>query len=616
MPDPIDLTFAVLRGEPGSEVLDLVVRALDEPDPRIQERAVAFLLERGDPAGFAALRRRAPALLPEGREALRSAGPAFLEALKAALEGATAEERLGTVSCLVLLGQGEALQMLGEALGDPDPRVKDAVARALEAMADQVSLPANEADPLLDRNAARRRQIVDTLLGALRNYRQHGQSVVLRLLLRLDPSTHRVLMDVLASPGDLRRRDLTEFLERSQAPEVAGFLFKALKDPRDRLKEEVVRILERRRGDPAFQKALWGFLESSPPKYLQRLAAESETLNWWPPDPLESPVPFQHHMIGFLREARRLPLSERVRRLEPLLAAADGGVRAQTALLLADLGGTESVEALWPALEDPEETVQLAAVRALAVSEHPQRYRILVSKLNHPMPSVASVSREAVAREGFQQYLSLFPRMDVRTRATAGQALVKLDPAVTVRIEEEMAALDADRRVRALQVLDTLGKGPELVSRLVVLMGDPDRKVRASVVRSLGAARGLEAFKALVPALADPDRRIRANAVEAVGQFGDPRLSKILLPFLSDTDHRTRANAVKALWEMGHREVIRTLEAMLVDPSEEMRQAAVWVAGEIDWTDARGRLAALAESDASMRVRAHARRCLAAGAAP
>ncbi len=288
-------------------------------------------------------------------------------------------------------------------------------------------------------------------------------------------------------------------------------------------------------------------------------------------------------------------------------------MRAQAAGQLAGMGAGAAPDLLWRALQDPDESVQAVALKALAESDHPERRRILADRLNHSSPVLSGIAREVFAREGFQHYLSSMPRMDTHSRAAAAQALAKLDPSLVQRIEGELAALEPERRLKALQLLGAAERSREAVDTLLGLMRDPDRKVRAVVVRLLGLAGTREALVGLVRGLADPEPRVRANAVEAVGELGDPRISRLLLPFLKAPEPRVRANAVKALWQMGHRESFTHLEEMLRDPREGTRLSAAWVLGTLDAPEARTRLEHLARTDPSARVREHAQRNLARG---
>lgn len=607
MPGPLELTFAVLRGEPGPATTALGILALSEPDAEIQSRAVALLLERGGPAGFDALRAAFPALQGRSREALRSAGEAFVRHLGDTLRSDPPEARAVTVDLLADLGRGEALQVLVGALADPEEPLRSRAAAALTALAREA--PSSASSP------TRRKEMIEALLTAVRNYRQHMRPEMLEALLKLDPVSHKLLLDILSNPGDPRRDDLRGLLDRSLDAEILHFLLKMLRDPRDRLRDDAARILEQRSPDRAFQEALAQAFDSPAFRSGSRLAAELETLPWWPPDPAAASTPFLHHLVGFLREARRIPPPQRLSRIAALLAVPDAGVRAQAALLLTEIKDPAAEEALWTVLDDPDEAVQSMAVRALAASQHPHRRRILTAKLNHPFISVRDSAREAVAREGFSHYLSTYQKMDDRTRSVAGQALAKLDPDLNRRIQAELSSLDPARKLRALQVLETVDRGKDLAPMLVGLMRDPDRKVRASVVRSLAVVGSLETMRALVKGLTDPDRRVRANAIEALGQVGDSRMGRLLLPFLKDPDNRCRGNAVAALWSMGHAEAADHAARMLDSPEELMRLSGVWALEKIGGEATGAALARAAASDPSPRVRERAQKALARGRA-
>ncbi len=618
MPVPLDLTFAVLRGQPGPEVCDLCILALGETDPEIQSRCAALLIEQAHPEGLSVLRHRFREFSAPAREVLRQGNGPFLRACRESLKAPDETERLEAVACLAFLGRGEALSALAEALGDPSETVRVQAAHALvEITREMMGERAHAAhDMPVDEPLIRRRQVAEALHVALRNYRQHGQTAVLEAVLMLDPGSHKLLLDILANPGDARRQDLQRCLEETEEPEIVPFLIKMSRDPRERLREDAAKLLERRRGDPAFHQALSRFFETAPAKYLQRLATETQTIPWWPSEVRTVPLPLQHHLVAFLRLADKLPAAERVTRLMELLGLPDPGVRAQASLLLAEQADPAATAALWSVLDDAEEAVQAVAVRALASSQHPQRDRILTAKLNHPFPSVSAIAREAVSHRGFHHYLGSFSKMDSETRAAAGQALTKLDPHLLKRLEEELDAQEPGRRLRALQVLDTLERGNELMPALIKLMEDPDIRVRASTARSLGHVGNLEALRLLVRGLTDPDRRVRANAIEALGRSGDRRLGSLLFPFLKHEDNRSRANAVRVLWQLGFPEASTHLEAMLGSPSEAMRISGLWVLAQIRWPDAAARLSRLTETDPSLRVRARARKLLSRAATP
>jgi len=182
--------------------------------------------------------------------------------------------------------------------------------------------------------------------------------------------------------------------------------------------------------------------------------------------------------------------------------------------------------------------------------------------------------------------------------------LPDLDQRIVDRLAEEITALDPERRLRALRVIDYVDAETDLRQNLMALLNDPDRRVRATAIKIVQLTGSADGMRLLVAALQDPDRRVRANAIEAFEDSGDGRCRPILMPYLYDPDNRVRANAAKALWNLGREEGRTTLESMLSDAEEGMRLSAVWAIGEVRFPGGIDLLAARAEVETSPTVRA------------
>ncbi len=596
---PLDRTFDLLRGDASPEALALLLKALEleEADPEIRVRAASLLITRGGEAAFFGL-HKAYGHLPEELRASLAASGAFQASVRVAAASADDFRRRSAVACLPVLG-GEGYLLLARMLEDVSEGVRVTAARVLAGFLKPGKEPS--------------REMGEAFLAALRTYRSHRETGILEAAMGMEALAHRVLLNVLADPGDPRRDDLKGLLSRSRSPGAASLLLAMVKDSRERVRDDAVAILTARRDEGAFQQAMATYLATTPLKHLQRLASTLKSIPWWPSDFPAAPEPLRIHLVSLLQEASQIAPTERLARLGNLLTAPEGAVRAGAAAQLAGLGHAAAHELLWRALQDPDEAVQAVALKALAESDHPEKRRILADRLNHPSPVLSGIAREVFAREGFRHYLASLPHMDEKSRVLAAQALAKLDPGLVQRIEGELEALEPERRLKALQLLAAAERSREAVEPLLALMRDPDRKVRAVVVRLLGLAGTREALVGLVRGLADPDPRVRANAVEGVGDLGDPRVGRLLLPFLHAPEPRVKANAVRALWKMGHKEAILHLEEMLRDPAEGVRLSAAWLLDAIDWPDARARLEHMAKADPSARIRERARRSLLKG---
>lgn len=113
-------------------------------------------------------------------------------------------------------------------------------------------------------------------------------------------------------------------------------------------------------------------------------------------------------------------------------------------------------------------------------------------------------------------------------------------------------------------------------------MKDPDKKIRASVVKFLVNVSDRELLIGFLKLLNDPDSRVRANTIEAfatVGAEGSKVPVELLYQFLKDEDNRIRANAIMAIYQLGHREIIDEVDEMLLSKSELMRASGVYAVG-------------------------------------
>ena len=161
---------------------------------------------------------------------------------------------------------------------------------------------------------------------------------ILEAAMGLETLAHRVLLNVLGDPGDPRRDDLKVLLSGSPTAGAVSLLLAMLKDGRERVRDDAMAILQARRDDPAFQKALVAFLGTAPPKHLQRLASTLTSIPWWPVDLAAAPEALRRHLASLLREAGQIPPPDRLEKLGRLLSAPEPAIRAEAAGQLAALG--------------------------------------------------------------------------------------------------------------------------------------------------------------------------------------------------------------------------------------------------------------------------------------
>ena len=231
----------------------------------------------------------------------------------------------------------------------------------------------------------------------------------------------------------------------------------------------------------------------------------------------------------------------------------------------------------------------------------------LVPELDLPW---AHPDAQSLPADAFAQFFNAYDRLDEATKLLAAENLKRLGPAQLERLRDELSGVAPERRLRAVKIVVTLHREQDLEPALLALVSDDDRHVRATVVKTLGILEDEPAVRALLEAVSDADRRVVANSVEAIEQTGRGELAGLARIFASHPNNRIRANAVKALFSLGERDAPDLLDAMLADGDEMMRLSATWVLGEIDHPRRIEKLATVAATDPSDRVRAKARSIL------
>jgi HEAT repeat protein len=221
---------------------------------------------------------------------------------------------------------------------------------------------------------------------------------------------------------------------------------------------------------------------------------------------------------------------------------------------------------------------------------------LVMSYLKHAdirAKATAVVAASTLIREKLiEHFQQLAPEM----RQKLGSLLDSLDPTVVDAISTDIVSTDAERRVKAVQILGLLKQHPKIRNILARLIRDRDQKIRATAVSLLGKFTGANDLHIILSLLTDRDKRVRANTIEALESLGNPRVIPFLLRYRKDANNRIRGNAIKALYNLGQTDASESLEEMFESGDPFMAASALWVISRI-------KLSTLALED-------HAGRCL------
>jgi cyclophilin family peptidyl-prolyl cis-trans isomerase/HEAT repeat protein len=367
-------------------------------------------------------------------------------------------------------------------------------------------------------------------------------------------------------------------------------------------------------GDPRAAPALASFVVDSLPKTISRMTVRGD-------DPADAKDSWAEQRLALFALARLRDPASAARalldggrsrfdwwaatwvatRLEspalrPVLleacASTDPGSRALGARGLGALKDGGAVDALLPLVRDPDETVALQAMRALAAIGDPRGTAAAAALLasssdvlrREALRALATLPADPSLRP---RIVSLIGERDPWVRAAAFGALARTSPEDFALVLSGLG-VDPDFRVRQA-VAQALGAvATEMsVGVLHAMLQDEDARVLPAVLEGLRRARGRDSLDTLRRHLEHPDLGVRSAAAEEIRELGPTGSSDALL----------------AAWRRGVQDGPGELEARI--------SAVAALAAQKD-APARDALARVAREDPSRAVRARASAALAA----
>jgi HEAT repeat protein len=599
----IAASFETIAGLPAEQRLELVETALRDSFAPLQSAAFELL---ADPAGLNRpdlLVSRYSALSSELRLRMSHQKARFVPAAQALLQSDRETDRRAGLVVLAALEPFETATTLARALEDPAQVVRETAATLLDDLGQRYYFHLVAARLHGDPESRaylelHKPKMMDLLVPMVRLFPRHEKKIFFDIAIESEPDSYALCVDqILGRGAPPTRQAFLQALGSSSTEQAVRLLFRLATERTARPRDAAAEVL-RRRTDPGFASLIAATLSAFPPEELGALAAKTVDLPWWPgPEALAVLDPAGSARLLEFAARTGVPARRRNDLILQFRRSPYPETRVKVLSYLQVLEDPRFAELAREALDDEHDEVKTAGARALIGLNPPDKAKLLMPLLNSGSDELRRLAMREVSSAGVDRYLKAFDRLDPRTRETALRALTKIDPRVVERLLEEIAASDAPRRLAALRAIDVLGAERSNRERLLPLLADPDRRVRATAMRVVKAG-----FERLLEALYDPDRRVRANAVESLEDAADPRAVGVLLPLLDDPEPRVRANAAKALCRYGRDEGRRALEAMTRHASEAMRLSAAWAVGAVRFEGARALLHDRANVEASPAV--------------
>ena len=191
---------------------------------------------------------------------------------------------------------------------------------------------------------------------------------------------------------------------------------------------------------------------------------------------------------------------------------------------------------------------------------------------------------------------------------TVAAALKNLDSGITIDIAKIAKTAPPELSLKALDLLEEMGVGSEIIPSLMGLLSSRNTEIRAKATYII--CKVSSNIQLLEYSLKDRDEIVRADAIRAMWGVNHPHIRDLLLPCLYEPGDKVRANAAKALYMLRDRRGLNTLMEMLRSSEPMTRSSAALALGELNEASASERLAELVETDESEMVRDSARKAL------
>ncbi len=305
-----------------------------------------------------------------------------------------------------------------------------------------------------------------------------------------------------------------------------------------------------------------------------------------------------------------LPLSD-VRcaeALDPAQASDSPCVRLLALRRLMNLAESAAMHTIAAYCFDAQPLIARIALRYLIHRRYEQLPALLARLSSSPHPPVRRLAEIHLAPTGFARLWAAWPRLDQRTRISAGRALIKIDDRLNHKLAEKMRATNPDDRLQALSIVRLLKLETYFERELFTLDDDADPRVVSSVIAALPAlGDSPEVRRRVILALKHENDRVCSNAIEAIEAMGiEAAAAPVLQRFAERGENRSRATAIKALMQLPMSEAIGELVRMLDHDQPAHRVSALWVVQQLELLGLVHKVAALAKTDPQSDVRRRA----------
>ena len=162
--------------------------------------------------------------------------------------------------------------------------------------------------------------------------------------------------------------------------------------------------------------------------------------------------------------------------------------------------------------------------------------------MRHPsgFASVRSAAQRKLSGQSLELLFNSFDGLSSAERRQLVPILEKIDVHFAGQLRRALHSTTEQETVRALRIVIDSQRVPDVEESLFDLTVSPSARVRATLARTFESTSREPALHYLRLYLGDPDARVIANSVETLGRIGDRRAASWLEPLRTHATHRVR----------------------------------------------------------------------------
>ncbi len=523
MVNPLVKTFDLLAETKPASAIDLLIAALDSKYGVIHEKAVVALLRRGTTRCQTEVIRRLPSLTAAGRRLLEDQGLRLTSTLRQCLLHGDDEVRANAMEVVSAGECYDQVATLVQILQKPDDPAHAEACRTMQTLVSRLfeqthlGVTHRTGGERFQRNLPQIRQtVLSALDGACNQFDilSCKAEVVESILALGDPDTFAVRKAL--QQGVPACRELASYLLMSSThPGVMRLLMEFMNNNYPAPK--VIEAFEQR-ADPEFICYVLREFPKRLSENQQKNFKQLTRIDW-----LTSHVvlltfvpPSLHEALVSFVQATGLAHEDKIDVLKWILlhGSAQGRVAAGQLLETAEPACVRGI--LFDSLDSEDEGVQAWATSQLRAQGVPEALRLLIERLDSPLPAVREAARDELHSFNLELLLNIFEHLDKSVCLRAGALLQKIDPDCHQKLVAELNNPVRRRRIRAARAASQLGLAREVQSCLMMMLSDADSQVRRTAAEVLADVPNADVVAGLTPLLSDVSPRVREAAEQTL----------------------------------------------------------------------------------------------------